>query len=328
MKQIFPYNKIKIYTIFIFCVTFLFVLIALIFNKASPDRWQAQYKIKINPEVVIYLKTTQAVIISINGPGSTPKLLKMVETQIQGISEMLDRKKLETSIRLTNDHLVIKLIDGGNENIDEITKEIIDIINERIKTIINNRLNLYYKISLEGTEEAKELKLYQLINFITFVESQGSVYLRKNSKISENDREEKTNFELNNVVQYFMFNEPYNPSKLNALEEIMDVDSYDSLLESLRLLRWQFANYNTQDDNDLKKLESLTKKLENLNVVEIEFLDNLINRKPSIAGSLSAGGVIGLFVSIALLYLHLVFPFKKLKKLLFSENSKRKKNSH
>ena len=239
MKQISINNKIKIYTIFIFCVTFLFVLIGFIFNQISPDRWQAQYKIRTNPEVIIYLKTTQAVIIDINGEGSSPNLLKMVNTQIQSITEMLDRKELKTSIRLSNDYLVIKLIDGGNENIDKNTREIIDTVNEKIKVIISNRLDLYYKISSESIQEAKKTKLSQLVSFINFIEAQGSVYLRKIPLEDSTKRKKKTQFELNNVVQYFMFNEPYDPGKLNALEEIMDKESYDSLLESLRVLRWQ-----------------------------------------------------------------------------------------
>jgi len=330
MKKIPLNNKIKIYTIFIFCVTFLFVLIAFTFNQISPDRWQASYKIRTNPEVIIYLKTTQAVISSINGEGSTPKLLEMIQKQIQSITEMLDRKKLKTTIRITNDYLVIKLIDGENEDIDEITKEIIDIINKRLKVIVNNRLNLYYKISLEGVEEAKELKLSQLVNFINFIDSQGSVYKRKRPlEDSERETEEKrVNFELNNVIQYFMFNEPYNPVKFNALEEVMNEESYESLLESLRVLRWQIGNYKVPDDNSLIKLRKLSKTIESLDVIEIDFLDNLINRKPGIFSALFAGVVMGLFASISLLYFHLLFPFKKLKKLLFSENSKRKKNSH
>ena len=330
MKQISLNNKIKIYTIFIFCVTFLFVLIGFIFNQISPDRWQAQYKIKTNPEVIIYLKTIEAVIIDINGEGSSPKLLKMVNRQVQSITEMLDRKDLKKSIRLSSDHLVVKLIDGGNKNIDKTTREIIDTVNKKIKVIINNRLDLYYKISSEGIEEAKKLKLSQLVSFINFIDSQGSVYLRKRP-LKENEREteeREVNFELNNVIQYFMFNEPYDPGKLNALEKIMNQESYESLLESLRVLRWQYGNYKIPDDNSLIKLQKLSKKIANLDVIEIDFLDNLINRKPDISSSLFAGGVIGLFISIALLYLHLGFPFKKLKKLLFSENNKRRKNSH
>ena len=328
MKQISLNNKIKIYTIFIFCVTFLFVLIGFIFNQISPDRWQAQYKIRTNPEVIIYLKTTQAVIIDINGEGSSPNLLKMVKTQIQSIAEMLDRKELKTSIRLSSDYLVVKLIDGGNENIDKNTRKIIDTVNEKIKVVINDRLDLYYKISEESILEAKKIKLSQLVSFINFIETQGSVYLRKIPLEDSNKRKKKTKFELNNVVQYFMFNEPYDPGKLNALEEIMDKESYDSLLESLRVLRWQYGNYKVPEDNNLIKLQKLTEKLINLDVVEIDFLDILINRKPSIYSSLFAGGVIGLFISIALLYFYLVFPFKKLKNLLFSKDYKRRKDSH
>ena len=328
MNQIPLNNNIKIYTIFIFCITSLFVLIGFIFNQISSDRWQAQYKIRTNPEVIIYLEATQAVIIDINGEGSSPNLLKMVKTQIQSIAEMLDRKELKTSIRLSSDYLVVKLIDGGNENIDKNTRKIIDTVNEKIKVVINDRLDLYYKISEESIQEAKKIKLSQLVSFINFIETQGSVYLRKIPLEDSNKRKKKTKFELNNVVQYFMFNEPYDPGKLNDLEKIMDKESYDSLLESLRVLRWQYGNYKAPEDNNLIKLQKMTEKLINLDVVEIDFLDILINRKPGIYSSLIAGGVIGLFVSITLLYLHLAFPFQKLKKLLFSENSKRKKNSH
>jgi len=319
MKQIPLNSKIKTYIIFVFCITLLFALIAFIFNQVSPDRWQAQYKIKINPEATIYLRTTESVIIDINGKGSSPKLLEMVEREIQNTAEMLNRKELKTNIRLSNEHLVVKLIDGENEDIDKITREIVDFVNKKLKNIINNRLDLYYKISLEGFEETKKLKLAQLVNFINFIEAQGSVYARKNTlKEDLNEDEKNVNFELNNVVQYFMFNEPYNPAKLNALEEVMNEKSYESLLESLRLLRWQYDNYKIPENNNLKKLQKMSKKIENLDVIKIDFLDNLINRKPGIFGSLFAGGIMGLFASIALLYLHLVFPLKKLKKLLFS----------
>ena len=328
MKKIPLNNKIKIYTIFIFCVTFLFVLIGFILNQISHDRWQAQYKIRTNPEVIIYLKTTQAVIVDINGKGSSPNLLEMVKKHIQSITEMLDRKELKTSIRLSNDYLVIKLIDGGNENIDKNTREIIDTVNEKIRVIINNRLDLYYKISSESIQEAKKTKLSQLVNFINFIETQGSVYLRKAPLEDSNKLKKKTQFVLNNVVQYFMFNEPYDPVKLNDLEQVMDKESYDSLLESLRALRWQYDNYKVPEDNNLIKLQKMKGKLINLDVVEIEFLDILINRKPNIYSSLFVGGIIGLFISIALLYFYLVFPFKNLKNLLFSKNYKRRKKSH
>ena len=319
MKKISLNSKIKIYITFIFCVTLLFVLIGLTFNQLSPDRWQALYKIKINPEATIYLRSTESVIIAINGIGSSPKLLELVEREMTNTAEMLNRKELRTNIKLTNDHLVVKLIDGENKNIDKITKEIVYFVNNKLRDIINSRLNLYYRISLEEFVENKKLKLAQLINFMDFIELQASVYSRKDT-LDEDLKEIKknVNFELDNVVQYFMFDEPYNPAKLNALKEVMNEKSYESLLESLRLLRWQFDNYIIPENNNLTKLQKMSNKIENLDVIKIDFLESLINRKPGILGSLLAGGMMGLFASIALLYLHLIFPFKKLKKLLFS----------
>ena len=114
MKKIYLNSKIKIYITFIFCVTLLFVLIAFAFNQLSPNRWQALYKIKINPEAIIYLRSTESVIIAINGIGSSPKLLELVEREMTNTAEMLNRKELRTNIKLTNDHLVVKLIDGEN----------------------------------------------------------------------------------------------------------------------------------------------------------------------------------------------------------------------
>lgn len=319
MKKISLNSKIKIYITFIFCVTLLFVLIGLTFNQLSPDRWQALYKIKINPEATIYLRSTESVIIAINGIGSSPKLLELVEREMTNTAEMLNRRELRTNIRLTNDHLVVKLIDGENKNIDKITGEIVYFVNNKLRDIINSRLDLYYRISLEEFVENKKLKLAQLINFMDFIELQASVYSRKDT-LDEDLKEIKknVNFELDNVVQYFMFDEPYNPAKLNALKEVMNEKSYESLLESLRLLRWQFDNYIIPENNNLTKLQKMSKKIENLDVIKIDFLESLINRKPGILGSLLAGGMMGLFASIALLYLHLIFPFKKLKKLLFS----------
>ena len=319
MKKISLNSKIKIYITFIFCVTLLFVLIGLTFNQLSPDRWQALYKIKINPEATIYLRSTESVIIAINGIGSSPKLLELVEREMTNTAEMLNRRELRTNIRLTNDHLVVKLIDGENKNIDKITGEIVYFVNNKLRDVINSRLDLYYRISLEEFVENKKLKLAQLINFMDFIELQASVYSRKDT-LDEDLKEIKknVNFELDNVVQYFMFDEPYNPAKLNALKEVMNEKSYESLLESLRLLRWQFDNYIIPENNNLTKLQKMSKKIENLDVIKIDFLESLINRKPGILGSLLAGGMMGLFASIALLYLHLIFPFKKLKKLLFS----------
>ena len=319
MKKISLNSKIKIYITFIFCVTLLFVLIGLTFNQLSPNRWQALYKIKINPEATIYLRSTESVIIAINGIGSSPKLLELVEREMTNTAEMLNRKELRTNIKLTNDHLIVKLIDGENKNIDKITKEIVYFVNNKLRDIINSRLDLYYRISLEEFVENKKLKLAQLINFMDFIELQASVYSRKDT-LDEDLKEIKknVNFELDNVVQYFMFDEPYNPAKLNALKEVMNEKSYESLLESLRLLRWQFDNYIIPENNNLTKLQKMSKKIENLDVIKIDFLESLINRKPGILGSLLAGGMMGLFASIALLYLHLIFPFKKLKKLLFS----------
>ena len=319
MKKIHLNSKIKIYITSIFCVTLLFVLIAFTFNQLSPNRWQALYKIKINPEAIIYLRSTESVIIAINGMGSSPKLLELVEREMTNTAEMLNRKELRTNIKLTNDHLVVKLIDGENKNIDKITKEIVYFVNNKLRDIINSRLDLYYRISLEEFVENKKLKLAQLINFMDFIELQASVYSRKDT-LDEDLKEIKknVNFELDNVVQYFMFDEPYNPAKLNALKEVMNEKSYESLLESLRLLRWQFDNYIIPENNNLTKLQKMSKKIENLDVIKIDFLESLINRKPGILGSLLAGGMMGLFASIALLYLHLIFPFKKLKKLLFS----------
>jgi len=319
MKKIHLNSKIKIYITFIFCVTLLFVLIAFTFNQLSPNRWQALYKIKINPEAIIYLRSTESVIIAINGMGSSPKLLELVEREMTNTAEMLNRKELRTNIKLTNDHLIVKLIDGENKNIDKITKEIVYFVNNKLRDIINSRLDLYYRISLEEFVENKKLKLAQLINFMDFIEGQASVYSGKNT-LDEDLKEIKKNvdLELNSVVQYFMFDEPYNPAKLNALKDVMNEKSYESLLESLRLLRWQFDNYIIPENNNLTKLQKMSNKIENLDVVKIEFLESLINRKPGIFGSLLAGGMMGLFASIALLYLHLIFPFKKLKKLLFS----------
>ena len=319
MKKISLNSKIKIYITFIFCVTLLFVLIAFTFNQLSPNRWQALYKIKINPEAIIYLRSTESVIIAINGMGSSPKLLELVEREMTNTAEMLNRKELRTNIKLTNDHLIVKLIDGENKNIDKITKEIVYFVNNKLRDIINSRLDLYYRISLEEFVENKKLKLAQLINFMDFIELQASIYSRKDT-LDEDLKEIKknVNFELDNVVQYFMFDEPYNPAKLNALKDVMNEKSYESLLESLRLLRWQFDNYIIPENNNLTKLQKMSNKIENLDVVKIEFLESLINRKPGIFGSLLAGGMMGLFASIALLYLHLIFPFKKLKKLLFS----------
>ena len=319
MKKISLNSKIKIYITFIFCVTLLFVLIGLTFNQLSPNRWQALYKIKINPEATIYLRSTESVIIAINGIGSSPKLLELVEREMTNTAEMLNRRELRTNIRLTNDHLVVKLIDGENKNIDKITGEIVYFVNNKLRDVINSRLDLYYRISLEEFVENKKLKLAQLINFMDFIELQASIYSRKDT-LDEDLKEIKknVNFELDNVVQYFMFDEPYNPAKLNALKEVMNEKSYESLLESLRLLRWQFDNYIIPENNNLTKLQKMSKKIENLDVIKIDFLESLINRKPGILGSLLAGGMMGLFASIALLYLHLIFPFKKLKKLLFS----------
>lgn len=319
MKKISLNSKIKIYITFIFCVTLLFVLIAFTFNQVSPNRWQALYKIKINPEATIYLRSTESVIMEINGMGSSPKLLEMVEKEMRKTFEMLNRTELRTNIVLTKEHLVVKLIDGENKNINKITKEIVSFVNNKLRDIINSRLDLYYRISLEEFVENKKLKLAQLINFMDFIEGQASVYSGKNT-LDEDLKEIKKNvdLELNSVVQYFMFDEPYNPAKLNALKDVMNEKSYESLLESLRLLRWQFDNYIIPENNNLTKLQKMSNKIENLDVVKIEFLESLINRKPGIFGSLLAGGMMGLFASIALLYLHLIFPFKKLKKLLFS----------
>ena len=319
MKKVSLNSKIKIYITFIFCVTLLFVLIAFTFNQVSPNRWQALYKIKINPEATIYLRSTESVIMEINGMGSSPKLLEMVEKEMRKTFEMLNRTELRTNIVLTNEHLVVKLIDGENKNINKITKEIVSFVNNKLRDIINSRLDLYYRISLEEFVENKKLKLAQLINFMDFIEGQASVYSGKNT-LDEDLKEIKKNvdLELNSVVQYFMFDEPYNPAKLNALKDVMNEKSYESLLESLRLLRWQFDNYIIPENNNLTKLQKMSNKIENLDVVKIEFLESLINRKPGIFGSLLAGGMMGLFASIALLYLHLIFPFKKLKKLLFS----------
>ena len=319
MKKISLNSKIKIYITFIFCVTLLFVLIAFTFNQVSPNRWQALYKIKINPEATIYLRSTESVIMEINGMGSSPKLLEMVEKEMRKTFEMLNRTELRTNIVLTKEHLVVKLIDGENKNINKITKEIVSFVNNKLRDIINSRLDLYYRISLEEFVENKKLKLAQLINFMDFIELQASIYSRKDT-LNEDLKEIKknVNFELDNVVQYFMFDEPYNPAKLNALKEVMNEKSYESLLESLRLLRWQFDNYIIPENNSLTKLQKMSKKIENLDVIKIDFLESLINRKPGILGSLLAGGMMGLFASIALLYLHLIFPFKKLKKLLFS----------
>ena len=319
MKKISLNSKIKIYITFIFCVTLLFVLIAFTFNQVSPNRWQALYKIKINPEATIYLRSTESVIMEINGMGSSPKLLEMVEKEMRKTFEMLNRTELRTNIVLTKEHLVVKLIDGENKNINKITKEIVSFVNNKLRDIINSRLDLYYRISLEEFVENKKLKLAQLINFMDFIEGQASVYSGKNT-LDEDLKEIKKNvdLELNSVVQYFMFDEPYNPAKLNALKDVMNEKSYESLLESLRLLRWQFDNYIIPENNNLTKLQKMSNKIENLDVIKIDFLESLINRKPGILGSLLAGGMMGLFASIALLYLHLIFPFKKLKKLLFS----------
>ena len=305
-------SKKTIYSIiFIILSIVTFMAIAFTININASDRWMIKYKLRINEKALIYLDNIDTVMLDLRlkSDGKKNGLLVYVEQLLASQPPTLNSILPNVNgVEITSEYLIFITTDLKNYSKDMLT--ITRMANKQIKKDLKQKLTLYNDIAAERVSEQNEFIISQLERII-LVRNQDGL-------------DERLDVDLDNYIGSLNLSIIGGQQQtIDELKKFLDEINSSKLkkLDSLNILRTQYASTNMNNSIHLIQLKKRTENVINLDIVEMKHFVMSKNLKAPLIPSLIIAAAMGLIISVFCIYFYLTNSIGLLKKkLAFLQN--------
>ena len=305
-------SKKTIYSIiFIILSIVTFMAIAFTININASDRWMIKYKLRINEKALIYLDNIDTVMLDLRlkSDGKKNGLLVYVEQLLASQPPTLNSILPNVNgVEITSEYLIFITTDLKNYSKDMLT--ITRMANKQIKKDLKQKLTLYNDIAAERVSEQNEFIISQLERII-LVRNQDGL-------------DERLDVDLDNYIGSLNLSIIGGQQQtIDELKKFLDEINSSKLkkLDSLNILRTQYASTNMNNSIHLIQLKKRTENVINLDIVEMKHFVMSKNLKAPLIPSLIIAAAMGLIISVFCIYFYLTNSKGLLKKkLAFLQN--------
>tara|TARA_B100000787_G_scaffold143129_1_gene112667 strand:+ start:487 stop:1431 length:945 start_codon:yes stop_codon:yes gene_type:complete len=305
-------SKKTIYSIiFIILSIVTFMAIAFTININASDRWMIKYKLRINEKALIYLDNIDTVMLDLRlkSDGKKNGLLVYVEQLLASQPPTLNSILPNVNgVEITSEYLIFITTDLKNYSKDMLT--LTRMANKQIKKDLKQKLTLYNDIAAERVSEQNEFIISQLERII-LVRNQDGL-------------DERLDVDLDNYIGSLNLSIIGGQQQtIDELKKFLDEINSSKLkkLDSLNILRTQYASTNMNNSIHLIQLKKRTENVINLDIVEMKHFVMSKNLKAPLIPSLIIAAAMGLIISVFCIYFYLTNSIGLLKKkLAFLQN--------